>query len=824
MSIEDCLKRAVEGKELDPVKAEEAAIDYNQLVARYEQLGMRRHQAEASAAADLKEATRKAARSRFHAAINQLMVMRQIKQAIDKAPDPASVLKALVDFSELSEYDGFNVKFLMEALNQQTAANLAQLLEHHHLNVVGNVTERASFENLIDELHGDSTGDATAAQLAKIVGKEQDRLRRQANSLGMDIGELANYGVAHAHDPVAVYKAGFETWAAEIEKLGAWNRIIDKSTGRAFATEAGVVPPRAATDSFLRAMYRNITTHGWADREASLRAGGRSLYNRRADHREFHFANGAAWRAYNRQFGTSDPFSALLNGLHGLNRDIALMKVLGPAPTAGLEYAAQLATIRAAKAGDMALQKRVASAANRARDMLRHMDGSVNVVGDQFAASVARGTRQYLAASHLGSAILSAPSDLVTVTTGALIMQLKPNNIMARAVKLAASEGDRAIAAQAGFVADVLTDAGGGGGRFMGQLIGTGITERMSNFTMRATGLSYWTDMLKLAVRMEFGAELARNAHLPFDQMNDGIRQIFERRGVSARDWDRLRHPDARFRDVRTGAEFITPHTWRARQRHVSADEADELMLKLSVAVEEKLSVLIPSQSLEATSVVQMGTSAGTLPGEVMRGATQFRGYTLSLFVGQYRQFLAWRAPPQKKWGLAAATFAGLWLMGGLSIQNKEIGKGNDPRPMTDWKFWKAALFQGGGLGIFGDFVSATESRAGTGLAGTIMGPQVSLINDLVGLVSHGDGNLGRDVSRLIRKDMPFVSSAPIVRAAWDRMVSDNIQAFLDPEAEADFQRQVRRMKKEYGTQPYVARQGKSLRLPDLSNIAGGTR
>lgn len=828
-TIVDCIQRAIDAKELNPAHGKEAQGHFNRLVARYEKI-MPRHQAEASAAADLKEATRKAARSRFHAVVNQLQAFRTIKHQIEASPDPAAAVKALLEYNENSGFKGQNVKFLQEALNQQTAANLRQMLDAHHVGITGNVTERAGFEALIDELHGDSTGDAAAKALAEVVAKEQNRLRRLANSLGMDIGELANYGIAHSHDAAQVYGAGFDKWAAYIEQRGAWDRIIDKSTGRPFATEKGIVPPREVTDRFLRGMFKNITLGGVQDIEPSGLAAGKALYNRRADHREFHFASGKAWREYNAQFGTSDPFSALLNGLHGLNRDIALMKVLGPNPKAGMEFAAQTAKLIAGKKGNLKAVKAAEKAGHRAKDMLRYLDGSANVIGDHQAGAMMRGARQFMSSAYLGSAMLSSSTDLVTVSVGAHIMGLKPHNVLGRLVKLSANPAEREVATSAGFIADTLMDAGGGSSRFMGQMLGSGLPERLSNVTMRASGLAFWTDMLKTSIKMEFGAELARNAHLPFDRINDGIRTIFNRRGITAADWELLRAPDTIYRHEKSGAALITPQAWRTRQNGLGADAADDLMLRLSMAVQEKISILIPAHSLEMQSRMLMGTSAGTIPGEVVRGMTQFRGYPLSLMIGQYRQFAALKNIKTAA-AYAAVTFAGMTMMGALSIQLKETAKGNDPRPMNTFKFWKAATFQGGGLGIFGDFFASEESRTGQGVAATAMGPQASLAGDLLGFVASNvnaasegrDTHFGRDFTTLVRKNTPVLSSLWYVRAAYDRIVGDTIQEFLDPDAKADFQKKIKKQMKDWGNAPYY-RRGDLVpsRAPDLSNILGG--
>ena len=75
--------------------------------------------------------------------------------------------------------------------------------------------------------------------------------------------------------------------------------------------------------------------------------------------------------------------------------------------------------------------------------MLRYLDGSANVIGDHQAAALMRGTRQYMSASSLGSAMLSSGTDLVTVSVGSHIMGLKPQNVLGRLVQLSADPSER---------------------------------------------------------------------------------------------------------------------------------------------------------------------------------------------------------------------------------------------------------------------------------------------------------------------------------------------------------------------------------------------
>jgi hypothetical protein len=196
-----------------------------------------------------------------------------------------------------------------------------------------------------------------------------------------------------------------------------------------------------------------------------------------------------AWLEYNRAFGTSDPFSAMINGLHGLARDVALMRVLGPNPRAGLAYAEQVAMKRSATIGSAKLENRVRSQAAVAKTMLAHWDGTANRAERVAWARFFAGTRAVLTSIQLGSAVLSSITDVATITAAAHTMSMSASNVLARSVKLMASQATRETAARMGYVAETLADAGAGMSRFFGQTYASGLPDRMAGFTLRATGL-----------------------------------------------------------------------------------------------------------------------------------------------------------------------------------------------------------------------------------------------------------------------------------------------------------------------------------------------
>jgi hypothetical protein len=72
----------------------------------------------------------------------------------------------------------------------------------------------------------------------------------------------------------------------------------------------------------------------------------------------------------------------------------------------------------------------------------------------------------------------------------------------------------------------------------------------------------------------------------------------------------------------------------------------------------------------------------------------------------------------------------GLTVMGGISVQARNLLKGKDPQDMKEPGFGGQAFAQGGGAGIFGDFIFSDQNRYGNSLTQTALGPMAGLIDD----------------------------------------------------------------------------------------------
>ncbi len=405
---------------------------------------------------------------------------------------------------------------------------------------------------------------------------------------------------------------------------------------------------------------------------------------------------------------------------------------------------------------------------------------------------------------------------------------MNPMGPFAQAIRLMASNTSREEAASLGYVAETLLNTGSGSARFVGEILSPDVTRRISDATMRASLLNYWTDNLRNGNRMEIAAHLAAQAGKRYRDIEPRLLRTFERRGFTEADWNAVRAGP--LFQAADGGRFLAPAYFRQAATHLDEARREGLATRLQAIIDEQTGYAVPVASLEARALVVGEARPGTIGGEMLNSFMQFKSYPLTLMLQHIRRAQA----QETRWGGAryflGSFLAGMTIFGAVAIQLKEIAKGRDPRDMTDWKFWGAALMQGGGLGILGDLFYAATTRGGGGVGSTIAGPVVGTLADAGGLVGRAGMDLwngenehfGRDVSNFFRRHTPG-TSLWYARAALDRIVWDQMQLILDPEAEAAFRRAERRQIQEYGNRSFWERgEMTPERGPDLGNAFGG--
>jgi len=802
MTFADCMGRAAGEHPEHKGRAKDWTDEWKTMADAYERQGWSRHQAEQMAADDVKARLRKKTQRSRHTIMAQLAVERRNALMANRSQKPEELPLRILEASTASSNQMDTVVGTMNALRNQFDGMMSTLLRQHGRDLLGRVRNKAKLKDIIREAHGEATGNPEAAAMARAWTDAKERARQLFNAAGGDIGLLDDHGVPHRHDRVRIMQAGFDEWFDEVAPRLDWTKIENFWTKKPFSSD-GMPPPLEVQRGFLKEIFDNIETDGWVKSDVTWgMQNGAALHNRYSEARTLHFRSADDWMAYNDRFGSADPYSAMIGHMHRMARDIAMMRVLGPSHSAGLDNIVNHAMKKVA--GNKALEDKLAANANTARAMLAHISGAANTPHNELWARFFGGTRQILSAAHLGSAMLVSGSDSVAMTLAAKSVGMNPANVVSRHVSLMASSVNREEAARMGFVADTLADAGNTLLRYLGEAPVADWAERMSSFVMRAQGLSFWTDMARVAFNMETAGMFAGAKRL--DDLEPRFAARLRQRGITDDDWRLFAREDLHFR-TRDGIRFASPKHWReaALSAGIEPERVERIVLTIDGLVQEMTEIAVPSNSFEMRARFMGQSQPGSLPGELARSLVAYKSYAMTFTINQYRQTMAIPTGMGRAQYVAAG-MAGFTVMGALGVQLKEMAKGNEPRPMDDASFWTAAALQGGGLGIIGDLTSASSTRLGGGLMGYFAGPVIGLGND-IGALTFGnmaaairgdEAHLGRDLTSFAKRYTPGTTFWP-TRAAMDRLIWDQMQILLDPEADTAMRREVRRQQREYG-------------------------
>jgi len=823
MSFFDCIQRAMDAGSTDRERGTATQEAWREASDRYARFTDRRS-AEEMAYQDIRDAFTRETAIQRHSRLKDLEVMRRNVEEVRNSSDLLGVIRRPIERKEGASDQPDSVWFMMKALEQQFQGAMGQFFTAINRNLAGNVRDKARLRNVVGEMRGDSTGDAVARNMAQAIGQTFERARLLFNEAGGHIGKMDNW-FPQTHDRQRLLNVGREPWVDQIINRLDWDRIENFSTGRPF----GSGTPDDVKRRFLGEIWDGIIYARVPKGEARYgpAPGTGKLGDQRAYQRILHFRSTEDWISYNDEFGATDLFGAITQHMQRMARDIALMRAFGTNPRMGLEHRYQVALQEAKRRGNTKAYTQINESIGLTRAMMDQVTGAASVPESAWWANFFSGVRQWTTSSYLGSAMLASGGDLASMRMAAKAVGINPTNALSRHVELLASSATRETAARLGYIADTLSDAGNTVARFIGEVPSNEILERITSFTMRAQGLSQWTDMGRTAFRMEFAGLFAENAGKALNDVTPQLRQILVSRGVTPEMWQQFSRPDLMFR-AENGATFISPSHW-LQHTDLPRRQAEDIAIRMGGIIEEQVEFAIPTMSVSARAAVQRTARPGTIGGELLLSGLQFKSFGMSVFINQYSRMMA-QPTPMSRALYAAEMLAAFTLMGAVGVQLKELAKGNDPRPMNSVAFWGAAALQGGGFGIVGDLFGSAESRTGGGLEDFFDGPVLGILGQ-VGNFTIGnamqafrgeDMNLGRDATNLVRRNTPVASSLWQIRAAIDRMVFDQLQLFLDPEAQQSFNTRAQNRERSQGNRPFWD-QGDFLpeRGPDLSNALG---
>lgn len=785
MSIADCIGKLVKVGSISKEIGDEALGLYERSRGEYGRT-MGPAQADAAAALATARSIEAGAKKLRNDVAKQSLAWTTVeRRVLEHKQGPAAGLMSILT-RDIWEQGGENVATKSEVVWAQLSHKFEAGMSAYSPGLFGQSAQQlAGARNMVREVFGVDTGDTVAKAAAagwKAATKEAvDRVTAAGRSLPVN----EDWRLPQLWDSLRVrrftrdeFKRDFR---AEVDRgaLVLW----DRDTGKPAAAER--------TDFILDRAYRDITVGDSSSTAFS------------PEQRTFQFTDGAegaeAWLRLSDKFGSGQNVIGMLTGhLNRMATDITLAEVVGP--NHGAIVRAALKHVGEQEAGLSTLQRlnpvRMLESASVARRTYDVLTGRANAVDGPLMAGIFGGLRSINVAAKLGGAVISAvPGDSVTAGLAASYNGMNPGRILAGTLREISRGGEesQALAARLQLTAHAAMDFAHGFSRFTDEVAGPQMLRAVANVVIRAQGLAAWTDMMKRVFSMEFTGHLADHAAHSLDELapiNRPLANFLERHQISAQEWDTIRGTKPLVVD---GATFL--------DTEAIADRGLAEKLLGAIIEERAFAVLEPDARIRA--IMTGGTTAGTFAGEMVRSATLFKSFSVTM-IATHMMRIATQGPIESRiWNGAAFVLFNLFA-GAAAIQAKSILAGKEPEPMGTATFWARSGLQSGSLGVYGDLINASSSRTGRSFISDLAGPAIGAAEDVARLSSQqlrrlmegADTTFGAEAVRTARRYDP---GTWYTRLAVDRLLFDQLQTLVDPDYRGSLRRQERAAERDFG-------------------------
>jgi len=678
--------------------------------------------------------------------------------------------------------------------------------------------------------------------LAKIYHKVLNVAKTDANNAGAYIQDLRGYILHQSHDQEKIYKAGFSDWKGFVESRADWNRIRD---GRFLNDLEG-------RERFLQGFYEGVSTGRHyiirGDDIPLTRAGTVGSEGARMSHeRLLHFKDADSWLEYYQQFGKGSIYNGVTSELERYARSTGLMRKLGPSPHSVLDRTISDTLDNMRARGDIQGMNKLQSATGRhgkITNIMYELDGSVNIAGggNKAFAKFMSDWRILNNTRMLGGAIISQIGDFGTAMSefryqGMPMLRTLFDDLARLRTNYGTAEYRKALTGTGVFFDSM---AGRIANKFNGVSDEPGRLSKLQDVLFKWTGLENWDTHRRASAVLQMGNYLSFDREFGWDNLKPQRQRVLSMAGITPDEWDVIRAGnliDLEGRNyllpqsVYEASDEVIANYLSRNGRAVNSAAIDrartEIADKFGAYFWDRGTYAVINPDARTRAIMHQGLGSGTISGEALRAATQFKGFPLAAVqrtfgreVYGYGADGIWeglkgafkRYPSGERSGIFAV-LAGTTIFGMISMQAKQLLSGRTIRPLDDPHTWQAAMAQGGGVGILGDFLFAEQSSYGSGFWSTAFGPQYSdLANifDMYNRAKEGDFNAAQAVSQAYRF-LPF-NNVFYTRAAANHLILYNLQEWLNPGYK---RRMKRRVKRETGQEFWLDPQ-EGLRLDRL--------
>lgn len=714
-----------------------------------------------------------------------------------------------------------------------TKNEMVEALELYQPNAFGVITKETNeiMEGVMRAAAGETDNiPDKLIQSGNSLRKALDNLAQRYRDAGGVMGHLENW-LPQIHNSAAV-RSDKELWKKTIIQRVDWDKVVDNYGFPAFS-KVDIAEGRYSQEfiDFLDDVFDTISTDG-ANKVSKAAQEGKgvkragSMATKHLDSRVLHFKSVSDQLEYNKLFGSEDTFMSIMNHVQSMSREISLMETMGPRPQSFVDHM------------DAMIKGRQITERNKARENLAALKGLDTPDPDKIAKAEAelkaaeleltkkgeeglsdftkkmydvaigrtamtgsesqaylllKATQAYLRGTQLGSAVIPALGDSMFAATalkmngldnesgviggiGKYMMAGVVNNKDLANFRVYLLEANNGNMLHRFFDGDSPVQKGD---RISDKAL-AGLTNYAS-LSLKFSGLTGLTSHGKNFASLELFGSVGTMQKKAWKELDSDFREFLERQGdFTEADWAVIQKAQATKTDDGR-ASFLFPSDVAKLDTNIAVKYE---------AVSQRLRMLATNEpDIRTKAITTGGLKSGTVGRSVVDMVAMYRSFPITM-MNNYIRPLADRAvmngDSQLGQTLFATALAGYMILNLKDaikgVENEDGLAGNSYLRKVDGQTMAASLLQGGGLGIFGDFMLQDYSRYGQSLEKTAAGPTFAFFNDVLRLAyTAGSPEKDADFTGFVKKYMPF-RSMWWKNSALEYTIGDEFSKFIDSE------------------------------------------
>ena len=643
---------------------------------------------------------------------------------------------------------------------------------------------------IMREMLGEPTGVKGAKDIARILKQSQNSWRLRLNDLGANIGELDDWITRTTHNTEKMAAASKNSRLIDDNRL-AWVEYIQTRLNlkRTFSD----VNDPVEISKILSSIYDSLMTgdhlkHGGTN---SI-YGTKNVTNRLNSSRVLHFKDLQARQEYNIKFGEPSLQTSVFNVLTSSAKNIVMMQELGTNPQDTFNKILALLK-KKYKSSDYKIVRDLNF--ENFRGAFAQIDGSANIAGSQTLAKIGEVVRSTGDMARLGGTVITSAADLAPYMASTNFQGRGLLNGLFEAINGLLGGSDKAAMEALEVVSNSIVVANRGNIYSDGADSFGGLNNLRNKF-FKWNGLNGWVASLKSSMALGVSKFYGSLGETKFFNLEKRERNFLTLYGIDEGKWDMLRSIKTLAVDKKRyltaeGAKDIPDSVInKYLGRKLSARELrnfkNDLELTWRNVLNDQGTHGTPEPDSQIRSITKMGTIKGTYMGELNSFVMQYKNFSVSLYKKILRREMDSYGPDESKLigaSMLASTLMLGTIFGYMVLSVKDMLSGRSPRDPKKVSVLMQSFVQGGGGGIYGDFLmSEIQNQYGNGVFETALGPTASDIKKFIDMVKtmNEPKKAGKKFLQLVEGHTPFINLY-YTKAAYDYLIGYQIKEYLDP-------------------------------------------